>query len=587
MKTKTLTLFGVMTVKRMTTCLFAGSFCLLAAARTCFAQQYTVTDLGTLGGTSSFAFGINASGQVVGDSYTTPGNNIIFHAFRTAANSPINPASDDLGTLGGTSSFAFGINASGQVVGYAYTIGDATIHAFRTAANSPINSATDDLGTLGGSESRAGVGNGVNASGQVVGHSYLSGNNAIRAFRTAANSPINPATDDLGTLGGFYSQADGINASGQVVGASYATDNITYHAFRTAANSPINPATDDLGTLGGTYSEAWAINASGQVVGDSYTTPGNNIIFHAFRTAANSPINPASDDLGTLGGTNSQAHGINASGQVVGYSATATGNNHAFLYSGGVMYDLNNLIPAGSGWELSQAYSIDDAGQIVGGGTHNGSSHAFLLTPVPVDNTPPTTTAIPSPGPNSNGWNNTDVTVNLNATDNPGGSGVKQIQFSLSGAENTGLQTVSGNAASVTISVEGITILSYFATDNAGNQETVKTLIVRIDETQPVISGLPTAACTIWPPNHKLVQVATVTATDALSGLAPGSFQVNGTSNDPANGQIVITGGPSQFLVQLGADKGLIYTLIAMASDLAGNTVTLKATCTVPHDQGH
>ena len=175
----------------------------------------------------------------------------------------------------------------------------------------------------------------------------------------------------------------------------------------------------------------------------------------------------------------------------------------------------------------------------------------------------------------------------LYTTDNPGGSGVKQVQFSLSGAENIGLQTVAGNSASVTISAEGITILTYFATDNAGNQETAKTLTVRIDKTPPAITGLPAAGCSIWPPNHKLVQVATVTATDTLSGLAPGSFTVTGTSNDPANGQILITGGPSQFKVQLGADKGLTYTLTATASDLAGNTATLTATCTVPHDQGH
>ena len=212
--------------------------------------------------------------------------------------------------------------------------------------------------------------------------------------------------------------------------------------------------------------------------------------------------------------------------------------------------------------------------------------HAFLLNTM--DSVPPTTSANASPGPNGNGWNNTNVTVNLNATDNPGGSGVKQIQFALGGAQNTGWQTVVGNAASVTISAEGTTILSYFATDNAGNQETTKTLTIRIDKTPPIISGLPAPGCTIWPPNHKLVQVATVTATDALSGLAAGSFKVTGTSNDPANGQIVITGGPSQFSVQLGADKDLIYTVTATASDLAGNTITKhQATCTVPHDQGN
>jgi hypothetical protein len=104
----------------------------------------------------------------------------------------------------------------------------------------------------------------------------------------------------------------------------------------------------------------------------------------------------------------------------------------------------------------------------------------------------------------------------------------------------------------------------------------------------PIISGMPSPGCTMWPPNHKLVQVAIVTATaaDPLSGLAPGSFKVIGTSNDPANGQIVITGGANQYTVQLGADKGQIYMLTATASDLAGNTTTKQATCIVPHDQG-
>ena len=143
-----------------------------------------------------------------------------------------------------------------------------------------------------------------------------------------------------------------------------------------------------------------------------------------------------------------------------------------------------------------------------------------------------------------------------------------------------------GNSASVTLTAQGITTLTYFATDNAGNVETAKTLTVQIDETPPVISGLPSLGCLIWPPNHKLVQVATVTAADALSGLVPGSFKVTGTSNDPADGQIVVSGGPTQFLVQLGADKDQVYTLTATASDLAGNSATTQATCIVPHDQG-
>jgi probable HAF family extracellular repeat protein len=45
------------------------------------------------------------------------------------------------------------------------------------------------------------------------------------------------------------------------------------------------------------------------------------------------------------------------------------------------MMDLNDLIPGGSGWTLIEAASIDGSGQIVGFGTINGQTHAFLLTP--------------------------------------------------------------------------------------------------------------------------------------------------------------------------------------------------------------
>jgi probable HAF family extracellular repeat protein len=90
-------------------------------------------------------------------------------------------------------------------------------------------------------------------------------------------------------------------------------------------------------------------------------------------------------DLGTLGGTNSVAYGINSRGQVVGDSTLISGfhqPHYAFLYSGGRMQDLNNLLVSNPGWILTTARGINDASQIAGGGAINGQTHAFLLTPV-------------------------------------------------------------------------------------------------------------------------------------------------------------------------------------------------------------
>jgi probable HAF family extracellular repeat protein len=370
-----------MKFKRFAWCL------LLLAEGTCMAQMYTVTDLGTvrngdqLGTTAS---GINDSGQVVGDSNSSENGSYTQHAFRTAPNKPINPATDDFGP----NTSAAAINSSGQVVGVFVATDAALAHAFRTVPNGSLNRATDDLGTLHLDTGRYdnSFAYNINNSGQVVGSSF--GQSAEHAFRTAPNRPINPDTDDIGRFPGdfAFSRAQSINSSGQVVGVFVATDTALAHAFRTAPNRPINPATDDLGTLNlttGDRSEAHAINSFGQVVGLSYCCD-EFYIGHAFRTGPNRPIDPTKDDLGVLQrGSYSLALGIDDFGQVVGFSTLNETDpySHAFVYNGVVMHDLNDLIPVGSGWQISSAVGINNKGQIAANGERNGLTRALLLTP--------------------------------------------------------------------------------------------------------------------------------------------------------------------------------------------------------------
>jgi hypothetical protein len=210
------------------------------------------------------------------------------------------------------------------------------------------------------------------------------------------------------------------------------------------------------------------------------------------------------------------------------------------------------------------------------------------------DTEAPQTTAQAAPTANANGWNNTNVHVTLTAQDNPGGI-VKQIEYSLSGAQSSASQTVNGNTAAIDLTVEGVTTVHYFATDVALNAEPPKSLTINIDKGSPVISGMPQSGCRLWPPDQKLVSVATVTASDARSGLAAGSLTVTAHSNESNQSDtptsVIQPDGAGGLVVQLQANRsgfggGRLYTVTATASDLAGNVASASATCSVPHDQG-
>ena len=104
---------------------------------------------------------------------------------------------------------------------------------------------------------------------------------------------------------------------------------------------------------------------------------------------------------------------------------------------------------------------------------------------IPWDRVPPTTTAQVVPAPNGFGWNSAAVTVTLRATDNPGGFGIRDFTYSASGAQPIGSTNVIGETTSFTIGAEGITTITFAARDHALNVEAAKTLVVRVDLTDP------------------------------------------------------------------------------------------------------
>ena len=318
---------------------------------------YHLVDLGTLGGTSSQAEGISPSGLVTGQSLVA--GDTATHAFL------YDGTLHDLGAYNGYSTYADAVNDNGQVAGYIKipSIGGFyPYHAARYDSTGWHDLHTAAAATFTGNASMA---TGINAAGTVAGWTYL----------TPGSTQCDGFTYDTAAhrLNGYYGIAITVDDANRTVGYNYTVVSGQWRAIAFWNNGSFHY----LGTLGGTFSQAVAINGSDQICGDAKTAAGDT---HAFL------YDGTMHDLGNLAaGKYSSATWINSLGQVCGVSALDAADTveHGFLYSGGALYDLNDLLDAPSAWTITVATSMNANGQIVGIATNAaGAEHAVLLNVV-------------------------------------------------------------------------------------------------------------------------------------------------------------------------------------------------------------
>jgi probable HAF family extracellular repeat protein len=323
----------------------------LAAATARATVVYNVTDLGTAyGDNSSEGYAINNQGQVAAVS-----RNIGWNRSRAALYS--DGLMLDTGTLvmpsiPGASSFGYGINSAGQVAGWSNILSAAGQRAF-VATETVSGFSKTNLGPMGD----ANWAYGINASGDVVGQYYSNSDSILHPFVYRGGSyhavgtifsgsaqAINDAglitgqyagkafIDDHGNLnnlgaltGGTTSIGYGINASGKVAGTSNIGSDTVNHAFLYDGTTML-----DLGTALGRNAEGRSINSSDVVVGN-LTSPANSLDSLGFVY-----LNGSVQDLNTLidpasGWNITHAYGINDNGWITGYGTNNLGQIHAFI----------------------------------------------------------------------------------------------------------------------------------------------------------------------------------------------------------------------------------------------------------------
>jgi hypothetical protein len=353
----------------MKSVLFASLWGLTLATSAGATVRYTVSGIETANGYASDIQGINDSGWVTG-SFAGGGTT---QAFLYNGSAVVT-----LGTMGGTSSAGGTINNQGWVGGGASNGVAGGTRPFIYDGTQLIDLAVLDPTVEGTSVFK------LNNSGQAILYGFY--------IQYGPMGPPSFILENYGYDGASFTTLGlsptkvtfGLNDSGLLTGT------IMLGPFHTEPFIQDGATLTTLGTFGGTYlSVGYAINSAGEATGQTssevgpvaYIYDGNNIV-----NIGSLLSDPAAFEYSVSKAIYlSSGRAINDHGVVVGDSLYDGGGGrafHAFVYGDDGIADLNDLIDPASGWELTNAYDVNELGQIVGKGLYNGEQRGFILTPL-------------------------------------------------------------------------------------------------------------------------------------------------------------------------------------------------------------
>jgi hypothetical protein len=258
-------------------------------------------------------------------------------------------------------------------------------------------------------------------------------------------------------------------------------------------------------------------------------------------------------------GTETTAANINDGSGIFNFSMTTDPTTHTVYLD--IQYPIDQFTVE------DHVYSINDAG---GGAAFQTATEQYVWSlyfepgNAPADTSPPVTSIALSPAPNTAGWNHTNVTVNLSATDPDGLSDVATVHYSATGPLPIAATIVPGSSAAFTVAAEGVTTVTYFAVDQAGNSEATHIQVVQIDKTQPTITYAGNAG------------TYTVDQTVAITCTALDPNNANGTPGSGLASSTCANANAPAYSFPLGP-----HTLSASATDIAGNIGNASTTFTV------